>query len=233
MADRDPADPPWWTPSKPPRRHGLSRAVIVEAGLRVLRKEGIDALSMRRIATELDTGPASLYAHVANKDELLELVFDEVVGDVPLPEVDPARWRELVTRLWADSHDTMVRNGDIVRFTLGRVPVGPNSMRLADVTMALLLAGGVPRQAVAWAVDVVGSYVAACAVEVALRSDEQATAEFYERYAAYFAGLPAQRFPVVTGLADVLTAGDDVARFRFGLELLVGGLAALAVPPGE
>src|SRR3954451_19303708 len=153
MAGPDPVDPPWWTPPKAPRRHGLSRAVIVEAGLRVVRKEGIDALSMRRIATELDTGPASLYAHVANKDELLEILFDEVAGEIPLPVPDPARWREQVTQLWTDSHATMLRYGDIARFAIGHIPVGPNSMRLSETTMALLRAGGVPDQAVAWAVD--------------------------------------------------------------------------------
>jgi AcrR family transcriptional regulator len=233
MAGPDPVDPPWWTPPKAPRRHGLSRAVIVEAGLRVVRKEGIDALSMRRIATELDTGPASLYAHVANKDELLEILFDEVAGEIPLPEPDPARWREQVTQLWVDSHAVMLRYGDIARFAIGHIPVGPNSMRLSEITMALLRAGGVPDQAAAWAVDVVGGFVTFRSVEDATREDAAKDPAFYERYQRYFAGLPADRFPVSAALSDMLTSGDDVERFRFGLDLLIGGLAALAVPPGE
>jgi AcrR family transcriptional regulator len=233
MTDHDPAEPAWWTPRKPMRRHGLSRAAIIEAGLRVVRKEGLDALSMRRIATELDTGPASLYAHVANKDELLELLFDEVAGEIPLPEPDPARWREQLTQLWIDSHATMLRYGDIARFAIGHIPVGPNSMRLSDLTMALLRAGGVPDRAVAWAVDVVGGFVTFRAVEDATREDAAKDPAFYRRYQEYFAGLPAGRFPVTAALADQLTTGDEMERFRFGLELLVGGLAALAVAPGE
>jgi len=232
VTDRDPVEPAWWTPRKPMRRHGLSRAVIIEAGLRVVRKEGLDALSMRRIATELDTGPASLYAHVANKDELLELLFDEVAGEIPLPDPDPARWREQLTQLWIDSHATMLRYGDIARFAIGHIPVGPNSMRLSEITMALLRAGGVPDKAVAWAVDVVGGFVTFRAVEDATREDAAKDPAFYRRYEEYFAGLPAERFPITAALADDLTTGDELERFRFGLELLVGGLAALAAPQG-
>lgn len=231
MTDRDPTEPDWWTPRKPMRRHGLSRAAVIEAGLRVVREEGMDALSMRRIAAELNTGAASLYAHVANKEELLELLFDEVVGEIPLPEPDPARWREQVTQLWTDSHATMLRYGDIARFAIGHIPVGPNSMRLSEITMTLLRMGGVPDHAVAWAVDVVGGFVTFRAVEDATREDAAKDPAFYRRYQRYFAGLPADRFPVTAALADQLTTGDDKQRFRFGLDLLVGGLAALAEPP--
>ena len=234
MAGPDPVDPPWWTPPKAPRRHGLSRAVIVEAGLRVVRKEGIDALSMRRIATELDTGPASLYAHVANKDELLEILFDEVAGEIPLPEPDPGA----LARAGHAAVDGLPRRrccayGDIARFAIGHIPVGPNSMRLSEITMALLRAGGVPDQAVAWAVDVVGGFVTFRSVEDATREDAAKDPAFFERYQRYFAGLPAERFPVSAALSGMLTSGTDVERFRFGLDLLIGGLAALAVPPGE
>ena len=57
--------------------------------LDVLRAEGMDAVSMRRVAADLGTGPASLYAHVAGKDELLDLLYDEVIGTIPLPGAGP------------------------------------------------------------------------------------------------------------------------------------------------
>ena len=94
MAAPDP-EPPWWTPRKAPTpRRALSREAIVATALDVLRAEGMDAVSMRRVAAELGTGPASLYAHVTGKDELLDLLYDQVVGAIPLPEPDPARWQE-------------------------------------------------------------------------------------------------------------------------------------------
>ena len=57
----------------------------MKTALEVLAKEGLDAVTMRRVAQELETGPASLYAHVSNKDELAELMLDAVLADVPLP----------------------------------------------------------------------------------------------------------------------------------------------------
>jgi AcrR family transcriptional regulator len=156
MAAPDP-EPPWWTPRKAPTpRRALSREAIVATALDVLRAEGMDAVSMRRVAADLGTGPASLYAHVTGKDELLDLLYDEVVGTIPLPVPDPARWQEQATQLWSDCRDALARAGDIARYSLGRVPMGPNALRLSELTMTLLRMGGVPDQAVAWAVDVVG-----------------------------------------------------------------------------
>ncbi len=228
-------EPPWWTPRKnaAPRRT-LSRESIVTAALKLLRAEGIDALSMRRVATELGTGAASLYAHVAHKEELLDLVLDEVLGEIDLPVPDATRWRQQVTALWTDSHAALARNGDIARVLLGRVPLGPNSLRIAETTMAILRAGGVPDQAVAWAVDVVGSFVAATAIETAEHVNLQRAGgdptEYYGQVRRYMQALPADRFPVTTALTAELTAGDGDDRFGFGLELLVSGLAAQARP---
>lgn len=224
-------EPPWWTPRKPggPRR-SLSRGVIVGAARKILRAEGIDALSMRRVATELGTGAASLYAHVAHKEELLDLLFDEVVGEVPLPEPDPEHWQEQVTRLWIDSHAALARNGDIARVALGRVPLGPNALRVTERTMTILRGGGVPDQAIAWAVDVVGLFVAANAIEGALHVDRQRAGqlpgEYYEQVGRYLKGLPPEVFPTTTALGSELLTGSGEERFAFGLRLIVGGLAA-------
>jgi AcrR family transcriptional regulator len=230
-------EPPWWTPRKTAARRSLSRAAIVEAALKVLRSDGIDGLSMRRVAAELDTGAASLYAHVAHKDELLELLFDEVAGEIAVPEPDPTRWREQIIELWVDSHAALSRNGDIARVALGRVPLGPHSMRVAEATLAILRAGGVPEQAVAWAVDVVGLYVAASAIEGSLFAKMRAVGRDQDAYFAdvgrYFAALPPDRFPMTVALRPFLTTGDGDVRFRFGLELLVNGLAAMVAPSDD
>ena len=73
--------------------------MIVETALRILREEGLDAVTMRALATELDTGPASLYVYIAGRDELRQAMLDRVGRLVELEEPDPARWREQVHRL--------------------------------------------------------------------------------------------------------------------------------------
>lgn len=232
MTTVDP-EPPWWTPRKAMvRRRSLSREAIVLAAFDVLQAEGMDAVSMRRVASELGTGPASLYAHVANKDELLDLLYDEVVAGVPLVDPDPLLWREQVTQLWIDVRQALVRGRDIARITLGRVPMGPHALRVSEQVMTLLRMGGVPDQAVAWAVDVIGMYVSAAAVEDAVTAElgrrGRDPQDYYAQVHRYLAALPADRFPTMVALKAELGTGDGEERFRFGLELLINGLVALA-----
>jgi AcrR family transcriptional regulator len=229
----DVPEPPWWTPRKAgaPRR-SLSREAIVAAALTILRAEGIDAVSMRRVAAELGTGPASLYAHVAHKEELLELVFDEVAGEVPLPEPDPGCWQEQIRVLWTGTHAALARNGDIARVALGRVPLGPNALKSAEVAMSLLRAGGVPDKAVAWAVDVVGLYIVANAIEGAVYADRQRSEQdrqaYWEQVRDHLTAVPADRFPTIAALVPAMLTGGSEERFAFGLDLIIGGLMSLS-----
>ncbi len=76
------------------RRRPLSLDAIVDVALRIVDEEGTEAVSMRRVAAEFDTGPASLYAYVANKDELLRCVLDRIIEEIVVPEGDT--WQEVV-----------------------------------------------------------------------------------------------------------------------------------------
>src|SRR5207247_9642587 len=89
-------DPPWRvdTRARARPRVPLTRDAIVEAALHVLDREGLDGLSMRRVAEELGTGAASLYWHVRNKDELIQLLSERLAAEIELPAPDPSRWQE-------------------------------------------------------------------------------------------------------------------------------------------
>src|SRR5215212_2053522 len=82
-----------------PAKPALSRHAIVAAALEIAREEGVEALSMRRLAQALDTGPASLYVYVADRDELWDLVFDAAIGSIETEPTEPARWREQIHAL--------------------------------------------------------------------------------------------------------------------------------------
>src|SRR5215471_9501420 len=95
--DPDIPPPPWQrAPDRQSRRRRepISRDAIVAAAIGLLDREGLAALSMRRLAEELGTGAASLYWHVGSKDGLLDLVFDELIGEEQIPAPDPPRWQE-------------------------------------------------------------------------------------------------------------------------------------------
>jgi AcrR family transcriptional regulator len=223
--------PPWRTPPKAaPVRVPITQDAIVTAALRILDAENLDAVSMRRVAQELDTGPASLYAHVANKQELLDLMYDRVVGEIPLPGApDPARWQQQARDLLIDMHRGLSAHSDIARAALANIPSGPNALRVTEKLLQILLAGGVPAQAAAWFLDRISLYVSADAYEGTLWPAHLTgdPTEFVGSLQDYLRSLPAEQFPAVISHVEQLTAGGPGERFLFGLDLMLGGLAAL------
>lgn len=229
--------PPWRTPRKQAQvKRQLSQGRIVEAGLRILDAEGFDALSMRRVAQELDTGPASLYAHVANKDELLELVYDRVLGEIDLPERDPARWKEQLRAYAMEVHRVFGLHGDVARAALANIPTGENSLRAGEFLFGLLIEAGMPPRDASLAVDRLSLYIVGDAYEGSLHWARMRAAgltdpgEYFEAFAGqiadYYRTLPVARFPHLREFIDDLIAGDGEDRFRYGLELLLDGIEA-------
>jgi len=212
-------------------RAPLSREAIADAALRLLDRDGLDGLRMRRLAKELGTGAASLYWHVQSKDELLELLVDRVMAEIELPPPDPSRWQEQVKQFARESRQLMRRHRDIARITLGRIPMGPNLLRFVEWSLELARAAGIPDRAAAYAGDLLALYVGAYAFEESLElssplGEGPAPGQVPAMLRDYFASLPDARFPNVVALADLLVAGDADERFEFGLDVLVRGLAA-------
>jgi AcrR family transcriptional regulator len=223
----DVPEPPWWRRRNEPARDKkpLNRELIVDAALALLERDGLQGLSMRRLAQELGSGAASLYWHVGDKEELLGLLLDRIVGEAEPPEPDPAHWQGTVKELARATRRHLARRRDAAQLSLGRVPTGPNSLPILERNLAVLAASGLPKQVVAYAADMFALYVGAFAYEESLSHEGQATPE---QIGEYFRSLPPEQFPTLTSLADELVAGDLDARFEFAIELLVRGLEAMS-----
>jgi AcrR family transcriptional regulator len=212
-----------------PAKPALSREAIVDAALAIVREEGIDALTMRRLAQSLDTGPASLYVYVANRDELWDLVFDEAIGSIETEPTDPARWREQVHALAGRMVNMMVvEYPGMARMAMARIPVGDNALRVNESMLSLLKAGGVGDQAAAYAADLLSMYVTAIAYEQSLYAQLYADPEHEQRevvrIAERFAAISPERFPTIAALRRQLTTGDGEERFSLGLDVIINGL---------
>ncbi|MEU8364583.1 TetR/AcrR family transcriptional regulator [Nonomuraea sp. NPDC048882] len=143
-AEKQPIPSVWARPRPKREQPSLSRDRIVSEAIQLLDAEGIDALSMRSLGARLGAGATSLYRHVANKDELIELVVDEIYGEVRVPAADPAHWRAAVTDS-AHSLRSMVLRHPWVVSVLGQVGLaylGPNLMRQSERMLALFRAAG-------------------------------------------------------------------------------------------
>jgi AcrR family transcriptional regulator len=231
------AAPPLPAPKRPVRRRSpagrkatLTTEAIVAAAIEVLDEGGVAGLSMRRVAEHLGTGAASLYAHVSGKEELLELVYDALVGQVPLVEPDPATWRDQLRQIMRDFHDVLVSHTDAALAGLGRIPTSPQTMAAAEVLAGIMRAGGLCPQVIALGLDQLVLYVSATAFEDGLfrrGMDEEDMLRYFAGIRAFYAALPADRYPVLASIAPDMTGHDDVERFSFGLDVLIAGLEAV------
>jgi len=189
---------------------------------------GLEKLSMRQVAERLGTGVASLYGYVSSKEELLELVFDELVGRVPLPEPDPGRWRQQVFGMLDGLRRQLAAHRDAALAGIGRVPTSANTLRAAEVLVTTLRAGRISDRNIALGFDQLVLYVCAYAYEESVFAhsdmDSDAVAEYYRQVHTFFRALPPAEFPTLASLADAMTGPDADERFAFGLDAILKGL---------
>lgn len=227
-----PPRPPGTAAPRERRRRAITREAIIDAALAVVDAEGFDALTMRRVGHELGTGGASLYAHIANKDALIELVMDRVFGELEVPwPPDPEHWDEQIKEVLRRTRALYRRHRDIARGALARIPTGPNALAGMEKIVSILRAAALPDQVVAYAADFLPLYATAVAYEEGLYEARGWAEDEFDRYVGelrqYLESLPAERFPTMVALAGVLTTGDGDERFEFGLDVIVKGLAAM------
>lgn len=196
----------------------------------IVAREGYDALSMRRVATALDTGPASLYAHVVNKEDLDDLLIGRLCAEIDLPDPDSATWRQQILSVCIQLRGQYLRYPGISRAALAVVPTNLETLRVSEGMLAILLAGGVTPQAAAWAIDALALYVNAYCLETYLRTkppghgtDDWVVSR--DELLRRFAALP-PTFPQTRRYAVELTAGTGHERFDFTIRLMIDGLAA-------
>lgn len=223
---------------RPPRNRSgqpaLSRDQIVKVAIELLDAEGPAGLSMRKLGTRLGAGATSLYWHVTNKDELLELAVDEVMGEAYVPEAGDTSWRTGLS-VWANGMHAMLLRHPWVTGLLGTRPtIGPNAMRMGERAVTLLTAAGFEGLEVTHVMSLVNAHAlgAAATQNAVLRATRQAGVEMAE--------LAAQMEPYLDRLApdhpnydrwrrenqgtplDTVTIFDE--GFAFGLDRILDGL---------
>ncbi|MGO1053107.1 TetR/AcrR family transcriptional regulator [Crossiella sp. CA198] len=222
----------WTRPRRTREQPALSRAQIVAEAVRLLDADGLDTLSMRNLGARLGAGATSLYRHVANKDELIELVVDEVYGEIEIPDPD-LDWRAGATAC-AHSMRAVILRHPWLASVLGQVGLsylGPNVMRLNDRMLAVYLAAGFDLPEADQALSVVAAYVIGISTSEAawlttLARSGQDEAEWAEglRETAERAMAP---YPRLAELTALYRSQDQPRenRFDYGLRRVLDGLA--------
>jgi len=218
-----------------------SRARIAAVAVELADEEGFEAVSMRRVAQELGAGTMTLYHYVANKDELVTLMLDAVMGEILVPAGElPADWRPAIAAIATRSRDALRRHRWMLD-RLGDGRPGPNGMRHFEQSLEAMSGAGISSRAMFEAIVLVDEYVFGFAIREAQESDEHdrgwapGVREFFQRE------LDSGEFPRVREFlgADVDAAIARVAevffepgRFERGLERLLDGIEA-GLKPGD
>ncbi|WP_414944920.1 TetR/AcrR family transcriptional regulator [Amycolatopsis sp. cmx-11-32] len=222
--------------SRPRRRAEkpvLSQELVVKTALDLLATEGLEAVSMRRVAQTLETGPASLYAHVANKEELHELMVDHVLDFGPIPEPDGSRWVEQAKELLRQNVRALTAFPGIAKIAWAiPVPTGANALHQAEAMLAILRAGGLDLKQALFAADALWLYTKAYAYEGAgwqygdidITMQEERGKQMLE----YMTSFPPATFPNLLGSGEYFNAETAQERFEFAIDLFLVGLTRVA-----
>ncbi|MCS0605802.1 TetR/AcrR family transcriptional regulator [Streptomyces sp. LP11] len=208
-----------------PAKPALTREGIVAAAVAILRAEGLRKVTMRRLAQELDTGPASLYVYVRNTDELHAAVLDELLGTVG-PAPAEGDWRERLEKVLTAYTEMLFAHPSLARSALTARPSGPNYLRLVETLLGLLDAGGVPREQAAWGVDLLLQHATATAAE---HAGEESPDE-WQAVTRALREASAETHPHIAAGAGALLSGTPEARLSWAFRALLGGIERTAVP---
>ena len=224
------------------RRTPLTRERVLGAAVEAADRGGVEAISMRRLGQDLGVEAMALYRHVRSKDDLLDGVVEEIVGQILVRTVEPAPgagWKDAMRAQVMAARRVMLRHPWARRVLEDRGTTGPAILGYVDALLAIMLEGGFSLDLAHHALHVLGSRIFGFSQDLLEDSGSEPPPEVDP----IRAGAMAVLYPHVTALAQsvshegVLGPCDDDVEFAFGLDLILDGLerrrTALAGPGGE
>jgi AcrR family transcriptional regulator len=209
------------------RRPQLTRERVVTQALAVIAQDGVQAMTMRSLAARLGVVPGALYHHVGNKQQLQDLLLDNVLAEVDVT-IDPSEpWTEQIKILAHRLRRVLERHPGIAVILKTRDPLGPHSLTLAEAFLGPLQAAGFGDRQAGLAFFLLLDYTIGFAVSATPTAvneqrvrDPAIRAQLHE----FFRSLPPERFPALVALGEHVWLDNRDERFTAGLEVLVDGL---------
>jgi TetR/AcrR family tetracycline transcriptional repressor len=228
------ASPLWFMPpdDQETRRRTLTRERIVAEALAVISSDGVEALSMRVLATRLGVVPGALYRHVRSKEQLYDLVLDGVLAEVDGRPDPSLAWTGQVTALAQRLRAVLEDHPGIAGLLRARDPLSPHSLALAEAFLAPLHGAGMPPQETARGFRLIYDYTIGFALSDRTTASEQRVQDAATRrdLHAFVRSLPADRFPVLAAIGEHVWADDRDEQFNASLRTLISGLQSAAQP---
>lgn len=220
-------------PGRGPKR-GTRIEDIVEAAVGLADEEGLEALSMRRVADRLEVGAMSLYTYVPGKTELVELMVDAMLGEAELPD-GTSGWRAGLEQYARESWGICHRHPWMLQVSSGRGLMGPNQATMLDSVLRSVSGTGLSEQELVYVYLVVEGYVRGAAktsVEAARLEKDSGISD--EQWWSLYGPLvykytDPDHYPTLTGISWDWAFGDEDDPFGFGLQRVLDGIEAFVL----
>jgi AcrR family transcriptional regulator len=207
----------------------LSRELVLRAAVRLADRDGLESLTMRKLADELRVGAMSLYHHVPNKDRLLDAMVDAVFNEVELPSPD-VDWKTAMRQRAISTREVLSRHRWAVGLLESRLNPGPASYRLHNAVLGCLREAGFSIELAVHAYSVQDAYIYGFALQeksLPFETAEESAAVAEVMVAEMLRQFPADEYPYLVEVVGgyVATSGYDFAdEFLYGLDLILDGL---------
>ena len=219
----------WFDPSvdDQDRRPRLTRERVVTEALAVIAHDGVQALTMRRLATRLGVVPGAVYHHVRNKQQLQDLILDNVLAEIDVHTDPSLGWTGQLKLLAHRLRKVLEDHPGVAGILKTRDPLGPHSLALAEAFLGPLQKAGFGDRQAGLAFFLLVDYTTGFAVgglptsvnEQRLR-DPATRTQLHQ----FFRSLPPDRFPALVALGEHVWVDNRDERFTAGLDVLVSGL---------
>ncbi|MBE9110152.1 TetR/AcrR family transcriptional regulator C-terminal domain-containing protein [Nodosilinea sp. LEGE 07298] len=210
------------TNSSPPSTP-LSRGRILAVAMTLVDQGGLQALSMRRLAQALGVKAMSLYNHIANKDDLIDSLVDQVVSEIELPSLEIA-WKTALRQRAISAHSVLLRHPWAALALMSRINVGPAMLRYIDATLGCLVDAGFTYEMADHAWNAIDSYLYGFTLQ-ALNFPLD-PANYSEAASSFVPNLPVDQYPYMNHLTHLVIEKryNGLHDFEFGLDLILNGL---------
>lgn len=215
----------WFRQEKPARsRPQLSQQRIIDIAVELLDQDGVQKLSMRRLAERLEAHATSLYWHVATKDDVLDLALDAVFAELELPAAPSSSWKDDIEVFMTGLRSVLLRHLWASSLATTRPLVGPNALRSSEFVYTALSTGGFHGVNLSSAAAAITHNVIGAVSSEAVwrrRSDEAATRSAVQDHIREHI----DEYPTLAGHFPVLDDDWD-SHFHRGMQILLAGLRA-------
>ncbi|MFI6093175.1 TetR/AcrR family transcriptional regulator [Streptomyces sp. NPDC051218] len=214
-----------------PAKPALTRDGIVDTAVRLMEEEGLQRVTMRRLALALDTGPASLYVYVANAAELHAAILDRLLSQVDLAAAAATGdWRHRLDAVLASYERVLFAHPALAHSALISRPSGPHYLALLETLLNLLDEGQVPSGQAAWGVDLLLQTATTSAAEHSARRENARADEEWSQLTTALADASPDIHPHIHAQAADLVSGTPDERRRWSVAMLLNGITGTPRP---